>query len=62
MQKLLGVIKTKKPLPKDISGFRALQAGNYLYVDKVRFVYDLFCSGEGERYFHPLLQLVELET
>ena len=40
----------KKFLPVDVSDFRTLIAGNYVYVDKTRMIYDLF-KGGGRLFF-----------
>ena len=40
----------KKFLPVDVSNFRTLITGNYVYVDKTRMIYDLFKDG-GRLFF-----------
>jgi hypothetical protein len=38
-----------KYLPTDVSSFKLLISGNYLYVDKTEYIYNLF--QKGSRYY-----------
>jgi len=40
----------EKYLPLDVSSFQTMISGNYLYIDKTRYIYDLFSKG-GRYYF-----------
>lgn len=39
----------KKYLPLDVSSFQTMISGNYLYIDKTKYIYDLF--SKGNRYY-----------
>lgn len=40
----------KKYLPLDVSSFQTMISGNYIYIDKTKYIYDLFSKG-GRYYF-----------